>query len=62
MTLVGPVDKIKPQLDERKIKYEVVDWEAMHLATLTAKEQKSYQEAKAKEAEEKAKKAAEKAG
>lgn len=62
VTIVGPVAQAKPQLDELGIKYEVVDWEGMYEAQLSKKELKSYRKAKAKEAEEKAKQDAEKAG
>jgi predicted Zn-dependent peptidase len=59
VTIVGPVSQAKPQLDELGIKYEVIDWEGMYEAQLDKKQLKKYRKAKEKEAEEKAKKAAE---
>ena len=59
VTVVGPAKLVTPLLDEEKIAYEVVDWEALHLSTLTEKEQKAYYKAKAKEEAEKAKQEAE---
>ncbi|MCB9779496.1 MAG: insulinase family protein [Alphaproteobacteria bacterium] len=56
VTVVGPVDKLKPQFDEAKIPYEVVDWEALYESQLTPKEVKSYRKAKAKKEAEDAKK------
>ena len=52
VTVVGPVEIIKSQFDDHGITYEVIDWEALHLDTLTEKEQKKYFKNKAKEEEE----------
>ncbi len=63
VTVVGPVDAVEPQLKERNIPYEVVDWENLYMEQLSAKEQKSYLKAKAKaEAEAAAKRKEESAG
>lgn len=59
VTVVGPVESIKPQLDEMKIPYEVVDWEALHVSTLDKKAKKAWDKSKAKEKAAEAKKAAE---
>lgn len=55
ITLVGPKDIIEAQLKEVSLPYEVVDWEQLHLATLTDKERKDYEKHKAQEAADKAK-------
>jgi len=55
VVLVGPKEYAEKQLTERKIPYEVVDWEARYMGQLTEKEKKAYlkekaeREAKAKE-------------
>lgn len=54
VTVVGPVDQVKPQLDKANIKYEVIDWEPRQRALLSKKELKAWDKAKAKEAEKKA--------
>jgi zinc protease len=58
VTVVGPVEPAKKQLDELGIKYEVVDWEVLYEGQLTPKGLKAYKKAKAKAAEEAAEKAA----
>ena len=62
VTIVGPAESVTPLLEEEKIAYEVVDWEAMHLSMLSDKEQKAYHKAKAKAEAEKAKEEAEEDG
>jgi zinc protease len=42
VTMTGPVSSIEPQLKEKGIAYEVVDWQTMDLATLTKKDLKEY--------------------
>jgi zinc protease len=49
VTIVGPVAAVEPQLKERGIPYQVVNWEELYLAQLTPKEQKKYLKSKAKE-------------
>ncbi len=58
VTIVGPVESAKTQLDAMGVKYEVVDWEGLYVSQLDKKELKAYQKSKAKEAAEAAKKAA----
>lgn len=62
VTIVGPKQYAEEQLTKLGIKYEVVDWDALHTATLTEKEKKEKAKKKAKEAEKKAKEDAAKAG
>jgi hypothetical protein len=47
VTMTGPVSSIEPQLKEKGIAYEVVDWLTMDLATLTKKDLKEYNKWKA---------------
>lgn len=58
VTVLGPKENAEAQLKELGLAYEVVDWEKLYEATLTPKELKDRQKAKAKEEAEKAKKAA----
>lgn len=58
VTLVGPKEYAEAQLTAEGIPYEVVDWEALHVAQLDKKELKAWQKRKAKEEKEKAEKAA----
>lgn len=63
VTVVGPVESVEPQLKERNIPYEVIDWENLYMEQLSKKEQKKYLKAKAKEeAEAAAKRKEESAG
>lgn len=57
VTILGPKQYAEEQLTKLGIKYEVVDWDALHTATLTEKEKKDKLKAKAKADAEKAKKA-----
>ena len=59
VTIDGPTDVIKPQLEEKKIAYEVVDWKARGDALLQKYDPKAYEKkmkAKAKEEKAEAKK------
>ena len=58
VTIVGPVDSAKVQLDEAGIAYEVIEWEDLYEQQLSKKELKKYRKAKAKAEAEKAEKAA----
>jgi zinc protease len=42
VTMTGPRSTVEPQLKEKGIAYEVVDWQAMSIATLTKKDLKEY--------------------
>ena len=42
VTMVGPRSTVEPQLKEKGIAYEVVDWQTMDVATLTKKDLKEY--------------------
>ena len=55
VTIVGPKEFATAQLDEKGIAYTVVDWEALHLETLTEKERKKKAKADAKKEKEDAK-------
>lgn len=59
VTIVGPKEYAEQGLKEAGFAYEVVDWEKLYEGTLTPKELKDRQKAKAKEEAEKAKKGAE---
>ncbi len=48
VTVVGPVEAVEPQLKERNIPYEVIDWENLYMEQLSKKEQKKFLKAKAK--------------
>jgi predicted Zn-dependent peptidase len=47
VTMTGPTSSIEPQLKEKGIAYEVVDWQTMDIATLTKKDLKEYNKWKA---------------
>jgi zinc protease len=47
VTMTGPRSSLEPQLKERGIAYEVIDWLTMDLATLTKKDLKEYNKWKA---------------
>ena len=50
VTIIGPKQYASEQLDEAGIPYQIVDWEALHLALLTPKELKKLEKSKAKAA------------
>ena len=55
VTIIGPKQYASEQLDEAGIPYQIVDWEALHLALLTPKELKKLEKSKAKAAKKAAK-------
>ena len=55
VTIVGPKEYAEQGLKDSGFAYEVVDWEKLYEATLTPKELKKREKAKAKEEADKAK-------
>ena len=47
ITVVGPKEYAEPQLTERGIAYQVIDWEARYLSQLSEKEKKAWAKEKA---------------
>ena len=58
VTVIGPVDEIKPQFDQAGIPYEVVDWKKLQENLLSPKELKAWKKSEAKKADDAAKKKA----
>ena len=59
-SIVGPIEGMKQQLDDKKINYIVYDWEGEYKKLLTPEEVEKYEKAKKAKAEREAKKEAKK--
>ena len=62
VTAVGPKEIAEKELDKYGIKYEVVDWKALHEGLLTSKELKAWKKSEAKKKADEEKKTAATAG